>query len=303
MKFLKKNYLVIVLFLICSFLVFKSNYEINQMNKQFEYKFQERLNYCKKNINSLEGDYKKSCENIIATKTLDTRKEFYEKFDYILGFGVGYFNVLASLVLFIISLKEVTKIFQNRIALLMLKRENYFKFLKKIFFHTYKYIWFWPAVIIVVILVSLEHTYYNPSVSYQTAIWGIELMNNPIMFFTLYILNLLFISGLYINIGLIVVRYKHNYPIAVILSFLTVIAIELFFEIGINGIVLPKVFNNYDKGLIFNIINAFTFNVAEAKGVLNLLLFSGLCFFISFIILILCYKNKEKLIIDCEKNN
>ena len=83
------------------------------------------------------------------------------------------------------------------------------------------------------------------------------------------------------------------------MSFLTIIGIELFLEIVVSGIVFGNIFNvNY--GILFNIINAIPFN--DSYGIVWPVVFSlGMNMIIMFIIY-LVYRNKEKLIIDVEKN-
>ncbi len=303
MKYLKKNYFFLIFFAFCLTLVLISNYRIDTISKNNKLAFQEKIKYCQEKIDDLDLEEREKCERFIGVGDIETRKEFYEKYDFMFSFEMSYFAILASLILITLSLQEVTKVFRDKVSLLMLKRENYFSFIKKIFLNAYKYIWFWPLIVLIIIFCALNNSYFDPITSTQNAIWPIALMNKPFLFFALYILNILLISGLYINIGLIIARYKHNYVVAVILSFLTVIAIELFFEIVVSGLFFGNLLHNYDAGLIFNIINLFVFNIAEANGVFNLLLFSFSCFFISFIIVCLCYKSKEKLVIDCEKNN
>lgn len=302
MNFLKKNYLTIILFVLCSFLIIKSDHKIYKQEQVFKKNLNEKIEYCKLNIENMDDNDSQICQKLIDGK-YNFKKDFYEKFSNILDWDIYYFNILASLILFVISLHSITKIFKDKILLLMLKRQKYFSFFINILKNAYKYIFFWPLIILVLCIVCLRNTVFNPMLSLESVVWNIDLMSVPILFIFMYILNIIFYSGFYINIGLIIARYKHNYPIAVILSFLTIIAIELFLEIVVNGIIFGKLLNDYSSGLIFNIVNLFVFNTSEAGGVVNLLIFSFTSFFITLICVFLCYRNKEKLIIDCEKNN
>ena len=99
-----------------------------------------------------------------------------------------------------------------------------------------------------------------------------------------------------------VVRKQHNYFLAVIESFLVIIGIELFMEEVVYQLFFNLLLKDYDTGLLFNIINPITFRVGECGGVARLLIFSFLCFLISAIGVMFIYHNKEKLVIDCEKN-
>ena len=146
------------------------------------------------------------------------------------------------------------------------------------------------------------YTTFDPSyaIFYETCIWDSNIINYPFIFLLLYLINIILYSISFINISLIVARKQHNYIKAIILSYIVYVGIELFFELIVNELILKIVFKA-QFGYLFNIMNLFTFNTDY--GVFNLLLFSFIFCVFTFIILILKYKNKEKLIIDCEKNN
>ena len=54
-------------------------------------------------------------------------------------------------------------------------------------------------------------------------------------------------------------------------------------------------------GVIFNIMNMITFN--DSYGMFFTILVPLILTIISFLVLIKLYKNKENLLIDCEKND
>ena len=74
----------------------------------------------------------------------------------------------------------------------------------------------------------------------------------------------------------------------------------MFLEIVVNGLIFGLVFKS-EVGNIFNIMNLLIFNINY--GVSKLLIFTISFFLLTFILVLILYKNKEKLIIDCEKNN
>lgn len=286
MKKKRINYLTLIIFILCSFFVLKADYKIYKQEKIFQNNIEKKIEYCNSNSNNISEEESKTCQKLI-NGDYNLKKEFYEKLNDILGWNLNYFNIIASLILFVLALYSITKIFESKIALLMLKRQKYSSFLVYIFKKAYKYILFWPFIFLLIVIVCLRGTIFDPIISIDSVIWEINLMSKPILFIFLYILNIMFYSAFYLNIALIVARYKHNYPISVILSFLSVIAIELFLEIVINDFLFAKLFHNYSLGLLFNIINLFTFNTSEVGGVGNLLLFSFMCFFISLILVFL----------------
>ena len=95
-------------------------------------------------------------------------------------------------------------------------------------------------------------------------------------------------------------RKQQNIIKAIILSVLVFVGIEVFLEIVVNGLIFGLVFKS-EVGNIFNIMNLLIFNINY--GVSKLLIFTISFFLLTFILVLILYKNKEKLIIDCEKNN
>lgn len=125
-------------------------------------------------------------------------------------------------------------------------------------------------------------------------------MENPILFIVGYILNITLYSFSFINISLIVARKHHNIIAAVIVSILSYIGIQLFLEVVVNALICQKLLHK-SIGHLFNIMNLYTYS--DQFGILALLVFSILVFVVTCLGVIFSYKNKEKLIIDCEKNN
>ena len=135
----------------------------------------------------------------------------------------------------------------------------------------------------------LTHEYAN--------IFTMIILGLLILFVFLYLINITIYSLSYINISLIVLRKQQNIIKAIILSVLVFVGIEVFLEIVVNGLIFGLIF----KSEIFNIMNLLIFNINY--GVSKLLIFTISFFLLTFILVLILYKNKEKLIIDCEKNN
>ncbi len=138
------------------------------------------------------------------------------------------------------------------------------------------------------------------SLSNNYSIWRSNLIFKPVLFVFLYLINITIYSLSYINISLIVLRKQQNIIKAIILSVLVFVGIEVFLEIVVNGLIFGLVFKS-EVGNIFNIMNLLIFNINY--GVSKLLIFTISFFLLTFILVLILYKNKEKLIIDCEKNN
>lgn len=305
MKFIKNNFIFLFISILFIFLFIAIYNNINKYVVSEEKSMNEIVINCKENITNLpDGEYKIYCEEILSNPIIITSKNFYVKFFTILLENVRFLNMFACLILFIMSIYGVSSIFKSKVALLMLKREKLSIFVINIIKKMYRYVWFFPIVFLIIFIIcSINSTFDANTLINQGFSWGESLMNNVPLFIFVYLLNLLLYSGFYLNIALIVVRKQHNYFLAVIESFLLIIAIQLFFEIVINALLFGKILKDNSTGLVFNIMNLFNFNVPESRfGLFGLLLFSFLCFFISFLIVIYMFKDKEKLVIDCEKN-
>lgn len=305
MKYLKKNALILLFLLLACLFTIKIYYDSKLYIKWENNGIEIAKEACMKiQEEELEVDEytKQECEMYLSGNYLLKNENFFIKFLNLYMSEFQFFNLVACIVLFILSIKGVSEIFRNRVSLLMLKRENYSKFIKKIIFTMYRYVWFWPLTMLLILLVCMINSNFDPNLIKNIGFSYTDfLMNNVFLFVILYLLNIFIFSAIYLNIALIVVRREHNYLLAILESFLLVIAIELFFEIGVNGLFFQIFFKNNNIGSIFNIVNAFAFNVAE-YGVGVLFVFSISCLILSSLFVYLSYRNKEKLIIDCEKN-
>lgn len=99
---------------------------------------------------------------------------------------------------------------------------------------------------------------------------------------------------------LIVLRKKHNLIVALLLTVLLFLGIELFFEVGLNTFIGQMLFKS-EIGYLFNIMSPFTFsNQFHVSALLSFSLFMVL---LSSYFVYKMYHHREKFIMDCEKNN
>jgi hypothetical protein len=119
---------------------------------------------------------------------------------------------------------------------------------------------------------------------YESNIW---------LYFLVIFVQSILISLLYINISLIISRYENNHILSTIKSYLVVFGLDIFFEL-IVGI---QWFNNSD--IFFNILNIYNYNTNSYSHLVFLLVLD----IITLILLFICYRDREKLIISSEKND
>jgi hypothetical protein len=216
----------------------------------------------------------------------------------------GFRSMSFTLFLFVIipSLFYPCKYLKNKAIINEATRNDYKKLLSNVVKKSYKSLWILPCIILIAIIISFCYTKTfdsSYSILNSSTVWHESTMSNPVIFILAYLLNIIIHSFLYINIGLCIVRKYHNYFVAVILSFLVYIGIEAFLEIAISGILFNSILKS-EFGIVFNIMNMLTFN--DTYGIISTIAIPLILMIASFVVVYKLYNNKEKLIIDYEKN-
>lgn len=301
MNFIKRNIITIVIIVI-SFLIIgiiavdeKQSVEFTNMN------IQSTINNCKKVLKDTKSDKTniEMCEKIIKNDGMQV--DFYTAYTDLLVFRLHHLNVIAFLLLIIPSMYGICNKLKYKYIKNALTRQSYSKFLVDFFKEAYKYIWLLPLISLYIMLIVSSYTTFDLTyaISNYSVSWNYELISKPVLFIVLYMINILFHSFFFINLSLIIAKKINKYIPCILLSFLSYIAIELFLEVGVSMLVFNIIFKS-DFGIIFNVMNLFMFNTVF--GIIPLLFFSFCVMILSFIILYFTYRNKEQLIMSCEKN-
>lgn len=296
MKFLKLYWLHILYFIFFLAFIVASvknvvTMQINQLESLNESYNKHCLEITEEKRNACE-EWKNEIENGGNSGFLLYQETIADKY-----FPKGIMEVLLIL---IPSCYFITKYHRERIINYENNRRSYFHNLLKVFKKSYIL-----ALIPSIILLFVFLFYYNYTggfniMAHEINSIGWIYITKPWLFILVYLINLTLTNLIYINISILVSRKYHNYFISVILSFLVTIGLQLFLEIVVNGIICGIIFHS-EFGIIFNIINAIPFN--DSYGLCWPLVFSLSMNLIIIFIIYLVYKNKEKLIIDCEKNS
>lgn len=219
-------------------------------------------------INNMNDYYNTNC--IIDVKiqdVCDTMKETIEnKYSALVLYGQTFFNDYFpnsfTLILFTIipSCYFITKYLKTRVLLNENNRNIYNNNLKKVF----KVSYLSSLIILITLLFTiLFYIFYSKRVellSYELSLVPWEHTGNIFMFILIFILNNLFTTLIYVNISLIVSEKFHNYFASLTLIFLSILGIQLFLEIVLNGLISGIMFKS-DIGIIFNIINSVPFKI------------------------------------------
>lgn len=256
---------------------------------------------CKKTLKAEKTDIStlKMCKKIVKNEGM--KVDFFSAYTDILVFRFHYINIIAFLLLIVPSLYGVCKKLKYQYIKNALTRQKYRTFIKELLCESYKYIWLLPLIAIIIMLAVSTYSSFDPTyaITNNTVVWSEQLINNPLIFILLYLINILFHSFFFVNLSLVVAKKHNKFIPCIILSFLLYIALELILEAGVSMIIFNMIFKS-DFGIIFNIMNLFMFNTVF--GVFPLLLFSFSVMCISFIILYMAYHDEEKVVMSCEKN-
>lgn len=120
-------------------------------------------------------------------------------------------------------------------------------------------------------------------------------------YFITYTINLIFLAIFYINISIITAKKNSNLFVTLVQSYLIFIIVGIITEVVV-GKGLEKIFPILKSYNLCNSLSIFNFWVYD--NVMNLsfmTLFAFLLFFVSTLIVILKYRNKESVIIEIDK--
>lgn len=190
----------------------------------------------------------------------------------------------------------VTKNFKTGYVKNYLLRDNYKNYIKKILKMAYKDVWIFPLMFVLTFFICFIITGHN---DYRVSAAYSYIMNQEIygdiMFYVLYIV-VLFLNYLScINIGLISISNNKNFIFSILKSFLLIYFYWIFSEIFFSR--LAK-FLNISYGN-FSLLNMYTWiNVTNIYlyAFINLIIF-----LLSLIMVYFKFKNKEKIVMLCEK--
>lgn len=301
-KFIKNNIAVLIAFLILfifSTILCIRNIKSARINEESRI---EGIEVCKEILK--HDKYNEIClENIDAKpKKRSTLKTYYD----IINDNVSYNSIsLCTVFYFLIpflvitsSLYNISKKFKNQDIKNHLTRESYNKYIKKILLDSYKSVFIWPMITILLFMFSYIISNGSFEIIDTNSSFSYEILSNPVAFMLSNLLNTIFMSFFWTNIALLIVPDTRNYIVSVLESIMIYFGIALtntFFVILLISKIFHRdvekyldffdVYNYYNRELIpFNIL------------CLSVALISGLLVYLK-------YKNKEKIIMKLERNS
>ena len=294
-RFLKNNILIIVIMVIVSIIFLNGGYKSLQEYKGYVNADQQLIKECEK-----EGTNQKEwCEEILKNK--DVELDFYTVFADALTWQVQYIGYVAFLIVVIPTMIKVCKKIKYKQIINSNSRESYHSFLKKLLKTAYQYIWVLALLSLIMMIPIMMNTSLNPeyAIIKSHGMWKSNIIYHPVLFVISYVINVTLYSMIFVHIALLVVRKQQKTIPCILFSYVLYLAIEIFLETVVRLIIIRGIFHS-EFGMIFNIINVFGMN--DLYGVGTLLLLNLCMVLISFALVYLAYKNKEKFVIQCEKN-
>lgn len=301
-KFIKNNIAVLIAFLILftfSTILCIRNIKSARINEESRI---EGIEVCKEILK--HDKYNEIClENIDAKpKKRSTLKTYYD----IINDNVSYNSIsLCTVFYFLIpflvitsSLYNISKKFKNQDIKNHLTRESYNKYIKEILLDSYKSVFIWPMITILLFMFSYIISNGSFEIIDTNSSFSYEILSKPVVFMLSNLLNTIFMSFFWTNIALLIVPDTRNYIVSVLESIMIYFGIALtntFFVILLISKILNK---DVEKYLDF--LDVYTYNNR------NLLSFNILCLSIALIsglLVYLKYKNKEKIIMKLERNS
>lgn len=301
-KFIKNNIAVLIAFLILftfSTILCIRNIKSARINEESRI---EGIEVCKEILKY--DKYNEIClENIDAKpKKRSTLKTYYD----IINDNVSYNSIsLCTAFYFLIpflvitsSLYNISKKFKNQDIKNHLTRESYNKYIKKILLDSYKSVFIWPMITILLFIFSYIISNGSFEIIDTNSSFSYEILSNPVAFMLSNLLNTIFMSFFWTNIALLIVPDTRNYIVSVLESIMIYFGIALtntFFVI----LLINKIFHR-DVEKYLDFFDVYTYHNRE------LIPFNILCLSIALIsglLVYLKYKNKEKIIMKLERNS
>ncbi len=211
----------------------------------------------------------------------------------------GLFNpITIPLILLIPIVYLISKEFKSETIKNYLLRDNYKKYVFRLFAKSYKFIFIIPIIMVIFYIVSLNLSEFNYNYLMDMGLNHLSI-DAPVeskTFFITYLIIILLNMGIYANIGLTILRKNKNFFTALVESF---IVVNLFWLISFVfiGIFVQKITGIWAESI--NVMEIYTWNMVTDEKLF--LIVNVIYYLISLFIALLAYRNKEKLIIMCER--
>lgn len=300
-KLIRKNWLTVLAFS-ALIIIFVLGF-ITYFEEQYHYtpKYYEDVEKCKKTKD------KELCKIV---NSIDSPQEKFEKeesrdlyFKIMYDTMERYLPLIAPLIIMLIIIGSFHSDFSSGNIKNILTRENLKEYRKKMYSINLKIALIFPIILITTFIICCFITKFNfnllpemkTAAQYDT--WNYN--NFPIYLLT-HCLILSTASIFYGNIALLYLNKTKNKFLAIIFSYLTFFAIDIFLYVIIYALILTNVIGLNISGTYFNIISYWCIYTKTQNYLLTLILLI-IYTIISFFVVYKVYSNKERILINNEK--
>lgn len=247
-----------------------------------------------------------------SLKKYDTISVFF----YIITHSsLAILQIISPIFVMICATYKIHKEFHTEFIKYRLLRMSYKKYINSMFIELMKSTWILPVsmffLFILCFIFTKNFDFSNalpqvlgyapdgkPIVMSNIAIINMKFYKYPIQLMIVYFLTLFFHSIFYANISFIICRKNKIFLVSLLESFLVFIIIAVISELGLQYI------SSFILGIdclvgIFNITGIWIY--CDINNFWAILIYGFLLSLISFLIAKKVYKNKERLLMDCEK--
>ena len=231
----------------------------------------------------------------------------YNVFYYLLYFDFSFMQMLAPLILIVPGIWDFHKDLKTGYFKNKLTRISYKKYIRKSLLKSLRNAWILPAFIICVFIASfivsggsLDLNDEPTSLGYSLS--GTDLANVQMgwKFAFVFLFNITLNAIFYINLGLLCVKKNKNIFVSIIVGYILFIVWAIISEIVIGHIILPNVFYSARLSEIFNLFTIWVYDVPQSL-IVPITIYSLLLAGLSTFIVLVSYRNKESVVIECEK--
>lgn len=225
-------------------------------------------------------------------KNVINNADFVQQWHYLTYANSKVFILLYPIIITYFGIKDFFKIYHSGMLYSISERTDYNSYIKNTFIKIYaNNSWVYSTFILLMLIVCAILFKFNESKLFLVGIGNIHYL----VFVLISIILSIAFSIFILNIGLIATRYCKKFSIAMIVSYLLFISFAIISEIMIGSIV-NKIIN------IDGIYNSFSiFNMVILDGnILIISIYAFILLILTTMIVILSYKNKEKVLREYE---
>lgn len=314
-KILKRNKFFLLVFILLAILTCYSFYDVYKTyfpsktwyNKVKLYCYDKKNpthEYCQKFLT--EESMRKYIETHNPDKDFEAKKKEYDAITLTSTIiELTAFNLLQYLSPLIIAIAVIGSVhteFSSGMFFNYLLEINYKNYLKKTYKIAIKGALIMPLTLIFVFLISYVLSGFNldtSNVDRNLAVYSNFKYSHFFIYGSLIVLIQFFISLLYSNISLYCLKKSNNKLVAIIMSYIAFLLTHMFIYLIVYVVIINKILGFKELTDYFSITGFWFFD--SKKDCLSALLVSFIIQLVSLVILYLSYKDKEKVILEYEK--